>query len=95
MLVLVMLVRLFVSRVFLFFVVALLACNLLVTLFIPWFSPSNLEILYLRTETDPVSETLFCPFLDKIGTMDIVQNLSFNYTSPPFVPYRAYLKEGL
>jgi hypothetical protein len=21
----------------------------------------------------------FCPFLDKIGTMDIVQNLSFNY----------------
>jgi hypothetical protein len=31
-------------------------------------------------ETDPVSETLFCPFLDKIGTMDIVQNLSFNYT---------------
>jgi hypothetical protein len=25
---------------------------------------------------------VFCPFLDKIGTMDIVQNHSFNYTSP-------------
>jgi hypothetical protein len=89
MLVLVMLVRPFVSRVFLFFVVALLACNLFVTLFIPWFSPSNLEILYLTTETDPVSETLcFVLFLDKIGTMDIVQNLSFNYTFPSFVSYR-------
>jgi hypothetical protein len=33
---------------------------------------------------------VFCPFLDKIGTMDIVQNLSFNYTSPSFVTYRTY-----
>jgi hypothetical protein len=37
------------------------------------------KFFYLRTETDPVSETLFFVlFLDKIGTMDIVQNLSFN-----------------
>jgi hypothetical protein len=33
---------------------------------------------------------VFCSFLDNIGTMDIVQNFSFNYTSPSFVSYRTY-----
>jgi hypothetical protein len=53
----------------------------------------NYYLLPEDGDRSSLRNVVFRPFLDKIGTVDIVQNLSFNYTSPSFVTYRSHFMQ--